>query len=113
MVQSKKQTDILEAALKIFAEIDVDALLFLDFNVSKYYINEQSNQVFNELLDILRNYLDEGKESGYIINLPSDALIAIVYGAFIRLCKVIQAGELENDVKVDIQGFFSDLLTKC
>ncbi|MCP1187733.1 TetR family transcriptional regulator [Priestia flexa] len=79
-----------------FAKTDINALLFIDLHVNQYYLDEESNKVFNDFLNVLRVLLDKGKGQGIIYNLPSDALIAIVYGAFVRLYKIIEAGELEE-----------------
>lgn len=83
-----------------FTKIDIHALLFIDSHVNQYYLNEQSNKVFNDFLNVLRELLDKGIVQGVIVNLPSDALIAIVYGAFVRLYKIIEAGELEESEEI-------------
>ncbi|MEF3087940.1 TetR/AcrR family transcriptional regulator [Bacillus altitudinis] len=79
-----------------FAKEDINALLFIDSHVNQYYLNEKSNKVFDDFLEVLRELLENGKDRGVICDLPSDALIAIVYGAFVRLYKVIQAGHLKE-----------------
>ncbi|MFP3441323.1 TetR family transcriptional regulator, partial [Pantoea sp. SIMBA_133] len=40
---------------------------------------------------------DTGKQHAVIRNLPSEALIAIVYGAFLELQNLVRAGELDPD----------------
>ncbi|PRO41637.1 TetR/AcrR family transcriptional regulator [Bacillus sp. LLTC93] len=72
------------------------ALLFIDSHVNQYYLNEKSNKLFNDFLELLKELLENAKDRGFICNLPSDALIAIVYGAFVRLYKIIEAGQLEE-----------------
>lgn len=79
-----------------FAKRNIDALLFIESHCEGYYLDEKSKLLFNNFLDFFRETLKHGKEQGIISPLPSDALIAIVYGAFVRLFKTIQLGGLEE-----------------
>ncbi len=79
-----------------FAKKDINGLLFVDSHSGARYLNDQSKKLFADFLDFLRILLENGKKQGMICQLPSEALISIVYGAFVRLYKVIQTGVLEE-----------------
>jgi TetR/AcrR family transcriptional regulator, repressor of fatR-cypB operon len=79
-----------------FAKTNVHALLFIDSHSCARYLDEKSNKDFEELLEFLSEFLENGKKRGIVCPLPSEALISIVYGAFVRLYKVIQTGGLEE-----------------
>lgn len=79
-----------------FAKKDINALLFIDSHSNAIYLNEKSKKLFADFLDFIRILLEKGKKQGLICPLPSEALISIVYGAFVRLYKVIQTGVLEE-----------------
>ncbi|KHE72042.1 TetR/AcrR family transcriptional regulator [Halobacillus sp. BBL2006] len=71
------------------------ALYFIKTHNAAYFLDETSREYFENLLTILRNFLDEGKEEKVIRDLPSTALIAIIFGGFLELFKLIRAGEIE------------------
>ncbi|ERN53924.1 TetR family transcriptional regulator [Alkalihalophilus marmarensis] len=71
------------------------ALYFIKTHNAAYFLDEASREHFNRLLMILQNFIDEGKEEKQIRELPSKALIAIIFGGFLELYKLIRAGELE------------------
>lgn len=77
-----------------FAQNNIDALTFIESHTSGHYLDENSHRMFDEFMGFLGEILDKGKQDGTICDLPSDALIAIVYGAFVRLYKVIRNGTL-------------------
>ncbi|MDF2924591.1 MAG: TetR family transcriptional regulator [Paenibacillaceae bacterium] len=77
-----------------FAEEHIHALLFIESHNNAYYLDGESQKIFNEMLHFLRSILDDGKAQGVIKNLTSDALIAIVYGALVQLCKLLKRGIL-------------------
>ncbi|HWO98370.1 MAG TPA: TetR/AcrR family transcriptional regulator [Bacillus sp. (in: firmicutes)] len=79
-----------------FAKRNAYALLFIDSHCDGYYLDEESKKVFNDFLSFIIGVIENGKEQGIIRPLPSNALIAIVYGAFIMLFKMVQSGELED-----------------
>ncbi|MEC1177138.1 TetR/AcrR family transcriptional regulator [Metasolibacillus meyeri] len=79
-----------------FAKHNPYALLFIDSHCMGYYLNEESNKVYDDFLAFIIGAIEKGQERGAIRQLPSNALIAIVYGAFIMLFKMEQAGALEN-----------------
>ncbi|MEK5237249.1 TetR/AcrR family transcriptional regulator [Paenibacillus sp. FSL L8-0470] len=77
-----------------FADNNVNALLFIESHNSAYYLDDRSKQVFDELLGTFRQVLENGKKVGVIKEFNTDALIAIVYGAFVMLFKLIKSGVL-------------------
>lgn len=79
-----------------FAQNNIEALTFIESHSSGHYLDEKSQRMFHEFMGFLGQILDRGKEDGTICDLPSDALIAIVYGAFVRLYKVIRNGTLHE-----------------
>ncbi len=79
-----------------FARQNIYALLFIDSHTGGHYLDEQSQQQFHQFLGSLKDVLERGKQQGIISPLPSEALIAIVFGAFVRTYKVIRNGALED-----------------
>jgi TetR/AcrR family transcriptional regulator, repressor of fatR-cypB operon len=71
------------------------ALYFIKTHNAAYFLDETSREQFEKLLEILRNFLDKGKEEEKIRDLPSTALIAIIFGGFLELHKLIRAGEID------------------
>ncbi|MFC7321500.1 TetR/AcrR family transcriptional regulator [Halobacillus campisalis] len=72
------------------------ALYFIKTHNAAYFLDDTSRESFNHLLMILQNFLDEGKEEKQIRDLPSKALIAIIFGGFLELFKLIRAGDIES-----------------
>jgi len=79
-----------------FAHRNIHALLFIDNNSGRHYLNEHSRKMFNRILNYLCEFLENGKRQGLITPLPSNALIAIVYGALVYLYRIILDGGLEE-----------------
>ncbi|MGG5254685.1 TetR/AcrR family transcriptional regulator [Neobacillus sp. SM06] len=79
-----------------FAKYNGNALLFINSHNDGYYLDEKSKDTFNAFLDFIIGTIENGKKQGIIRPLPSAALIAIVYGSFVMLFKMIQSGELEE-----------------
>ncbi|WP_173915267.1 TetR/AcrR family transcriptional regulator [Halobacillus sp. Marseille-Q1614] len=71
------------------------ALYFIKTHNAAYFLDDTSREQFNHLLMILENFLDQGKEEKQIRELPSKALIAIIFGGFLELFKLIRTGEIE------------------
>ncbi|MFC4714256.1 TetR/AcrR family transcriptional regulator [Planococcus dechangensis] len=71
------------------------ALYFIKTHTSAYFLDANSRDQFSHLLMILENFFDEGKKEKQIRELPSKALIAIIFGGFLQLYQLIRAGELE------------------
>lgn len=92
----RHQFHLIFERLTEFADERVDALMFLDSHHNAYYLNEQSHRVFTEMLDLFRMLLESGKKQGIIQDFSSEAMIAIVWGAFVHVFKIIRAGVLPN-----------------
>lgn len=95
-------TDVYEQFLHIYramvecSQENADALQFIYTHSDARYLDETSTEVFEQLLNFIRNFLDRGKEQGIIRSLPTDALISIVYGAFMGLNKAIRCNDVEE-----------------
>ncbi|WP_147803331.1 TetR/AcrR family transcriptional regulator [Alkalicoccus halolimnae] len=72
------------------------ALYFIKTHNAAYFLDETSRESFERLLMILHNFIDEGKKKKQIRDLPSKALIAIIFGGFLELFQRIRAGEIEE-----------------
>jgi len=79
-----------------YAKDDLHAFHFLETHSSARYLDENSRECFRQLMGFLHAFIDQGKQRGIIRPLPSQALIAIVYGAFVGLFKLIRKGELDE-----------------
>ncbi|PQD96519.1 TetR family transcriptional regulator [Pradoshia eiseniae] len=79
-----------------FAKAKPEQLNFFDTHCTGYYLDDKSKKLLGEYLDFLTSFIEEGKKSGVIQDLPSDALISIIYGAFSHLFKLIHAGLIEE-----------------
>ncbi|WP_226579841.1 TetR/AcrR family transcriptional regulator [Halobacillus litoralis] len=71
------------------------ALYFIKTHNAAYFLDDRSKDYFTHLWSILRDFLDRGKEKKEIRDLPSLALIAIIFGGFLELQQLIRAGEIE------------------
>jgi TetR/AcrR family transcriptional regulator, repressor of fatR-cypB operon len=84
-------------AMILFTTKQSHALYFIKTHSSAHFLDKASHDSFQGLLDILKNFFDSGKEKKEIKELPSSALIAIVYGAFLELQRLVRIGELEPE----------------
>ena len=81
----------------LFTKEQSQALYFIKTHSSAHFLNEESHESFEGLLNILKCFFDSGKDKKEIKNLPSTALIAILYGAFLELQRLVRIGELKPD----------------
>ncbi|GAA0134449.1 TetR/AcrR family transcriptional regulator [Paenibacillus sp. YSY-4.3] len=72
------------------------ALAFIGSHTGAQFLDESSKSMFQAFLDTIRRVLDEGKRQGILCPLPSNVLIAIVYGSLVELFKVIRMGMIEQ-----------------
>ncbi|MCZ8522498.1 MULTISPECIES: TetR/AcrR family transcriptional regulator [Paenibacillus] len=79
-----------------FAGEQERAFYLLETHRHARYLNEESHEVFRQMMEFLRAYFRSGRERGEIRPMPSDALIAIVYGAFAALHKGIRSGKIQE-----------------
>ncbi|WP_201786293.1 TetR/AcrR family transcriptional regulator [Peribacillus muralis] len=86
------------------------ALYFIKIHSGAHFLNEESHTSFQCLLDLFKNFFDSGKERKEIKKLPSSALIAIIYGAFLELQRLVRIGELVPEAKLlaDVEESFWD-----
>ncbi|MFD9627266.1 TetR/AcrR family transcriptional regulator [Peribacillus muralis] len=86
------------------------ALYFIKIHSGAHFLNEESHTSFQCLLDLFKNFFDSGKERKEIKELPSSALIAIIYGAFLELQRLVRIGELVPEAKLlaDVEESFWD-----
>ncbi|PJN87748.1 TetR family transcriptional regulator [Bacillus sp. mrc49] len=86
------------------------ALYFIKIHSGAHFLNEESHSSFQCLLDLFKNFFDLGKDRKEIKQLPSSALIAIIYGAFLELQRLVRIGELVPEAKLlaDVEESFWD-----
>ncbi|WP_185113020.1 MULTISPECIES: TetR/AcrR family transcriptional regulator [Peribacillus] len=86
------------------------ALYFIKIHSGAHFLNEESHSSFQSLLDLFKNFFDLGKDRKEIKQLPSSALIAIIYGAFLELQRLVRIGELVPEAKLlaDVEESFWD-----
>lgn len=53
--------------------------------------------MIENLTQMLDDYFNKGKAEGVIRSLPSNVLIAIVLGAFLKIYQLVQTGDIEMD----------------
>ncbi|MBU9675161.1 TetR family transcriptional regulator [Planococcus sp. CP5-4] len=71
------------------------ALYFIKTHTSAYFLDANSREQFSDLLMIFETFFEEGKKHNDIRQLPSKALIALIFGSFLQLYQLVRAGELE------------------
>ncbi|MGN1385602.1 MAG: TetR/AcrR family transcriptional regulator [Bacillus sp. (in: firmicutes)] len=79
-----------------FAKRNEFSLQFIDSHACNHYLDEKSNQIFDEFLGFLHSFAVKGSDEGVLCSLHPDAIIAIVYGAFSHLYKLIRLGKIEE-----------------
>lgn len=92
----REQFHVLFHVMVLYAKNNTHALHFIDTHCAGHYLDEKSKQLFQDFLDYLKDFIENGKEQGVLCLLPSDALIAIVYGAFSYLFKIIRVGIIQE-----------------
>ncbi|MYL32025.1 TetR family transcriptional regulator [Pontibacillus yanchengensis] len=76
------------------------ALYFIKTHNHSHVLNETSRERFEEMLNFIRSFFEKGKEQGIIRDLPANALIAIVLGAFLELHKLVREGDVDPNAKL-------------
>lgn len=94
-VPTRRQFHVLWDRLCAFERAHPRALAFLELHYHAPYLDEASRRLDEELLSPLRTLLVKAQEQGIVKALPADALIALVFGAFVRLVKVARDGLVE------------------
>ncbi len=78
-----------------FTNYHEHALYFIKTHNAAYFLDETSKAVFEELMNNLRNFVEHGQKENSIRELPSAALIAIIFGGFLELHQLVRSGEIE------------------
>ncbi|MGE7090283.1 TetR/AcrR family transcriptional regulator [Lysinibacillus sp. NPDC048646] len=79
-----------------FAKREREAISFIDSHHNPRLLNEESQKMYNEFNDFMRDFLIKGQEQGIIYSLPPDVLIPIFYGALVKLIEITSAGVIEE-----------------
>lgn len=74
------------------------ALFFLETKKDAHYLNDTSRKMIENLTHMLDGYFNKGKAEGVIRSLPSNVLIAIVLGAFLKIYQLVQTGDIQMDM---------------
>lgn len=76
------------------------ALYFIKTHNRPRVLDEESVALYQELLDFTRDYFEAGKKTGEIRKMPANALIAIVFGAFIQLHQLVREGAVDETAQL-------------
>ncbi|MBS2969528.1 TetR/AcrR family transcriptional regulator [Metabacillus sp. KIGAM252] len=79
-----------------FTNENEHALCFIRNHAHAHFLNEKSTNQFIQALSGLYDFFEEGKTKQIIRDLPANGLIAIFFGAFLELHRLIRAGHLEE-----------------
>ncbi|AZB44888.1 TetR/AcrR family transcriptional regulator [Bacillus sp. FJAT-42376] len=79
-----------------FTNENEHALCFIRTHAHAMFLNEKSTGQFIQALSLLHDFFEEGKSKKLIRDLPANGLIAILFGAFLELHRLIRAGHLEE-----------------
>lgn len=60
-------------------------------------LKSYKQKMIENLTQMLDDYFNKGKAEGVIHDLPSNVLIAIVLGAFLKIYQLVQTGDIEMD----------------
>ncbi|MGG1254733.1 TetR/AcrR family transcriptional regulator [Bacillus velezensis] len=71
------------------------ALFFLETNKDAYFLNETSRKLLDEITQMLDVFFQRGKSEGVLRNLPSNVLIALLLGAYLKLYQLVRTGSVE------------------
>lgn len=93
----KEQFDHMFDGMGRYASNHLTDIVFIDTHVEGYYLDEESALCFNRLMNFLESVIRNGQQSGAIKNLPSCALISLVYGGFTRFYKDMKLGYIEEN----------------
>ncbi|WP_338324882.1 TetR/AcrR family transcriptional regulator [Metabacillus mangrovi] len=72
------------------------ALCYIRNHFHAHFLTEDSHAQFTKSLSGIYDFFENGKKEKFIRNLPSEGLIAILFGAFLELHRLIRAGQLEE-----------------
>ncbi|MFC0524615.1 TetR/AcrR family transcriptional regulator [Pontibacillus salicampi] len=78
-----------------FSSENEHALYFIKTHSHSHVLSQESKNTFEELIQLIREFIEQGQVQGIIRQLPVNALIAIVLGAFMELHQLVRVGDIE------------------
>ncbi|WP_110114280.1 TetR/AcrR family transcriptional regulator [Bacillus sp. CGMCC 1.16541] len=93
----RKQFQYIFNAMIQFTTENSHALYFIRMHSDAHFLTKESRDCFTQLLTIFITFFDEGKKQCKIKDLPSSVLMAIMYGAFLELQRLVRSGEIEPE----------------
>ncbi|MBD3107757.1 TetR/AcrR family transcriptional regulator [Bacillus sp. AGMB 02131] len=93
----KQQFNVFFFKMVEYAKNNPQALQFIESHWRGHYLDNKSEEMFEQFLNFFRSFAENGKRAGILRPLPEDAFIAIVYGAFTHLFKLVRIGMLRDD----------------
>ncbi|MDX1959559.1 MAG: TetR/AcrR family transcriptional regulator [Leptospiraceae bacterium] len=84
----------------LFSREEKDAFIFLEFHYQKPYLQKESLKIKNEVDSFLAKYVEDGIKKGKIQKQKPEIVIAIVYGAFVAIFKIIDSGKMNHSKKL-------------
>ncbi|WP_051239984.1 TetR/AcrR family transcriptional regulator [Pontibacillus halophilus] len=93
---TRQQFNHIFTQLVTFTNKHEDALYFIKTHNHAHILNQPSQDCFQRLLELIRSFYENGQSKDEIRMLPSNALIAIVLGAFLEYHKLVREGQLEE-----------------
>lgn len=83
--------------LILFAKENKEGFIFIETHNHTNYLDEFSKVVYNEFYFFLQTFILEGVKNKKIrVNLSWQAIIAIIYGAYVAIFKSIEAGTTQE-----------------
>ncbi|WP_075981949.1 TetR/AcrR family transcriptional regulator [Bacillus massilinigeriensis] len=80
-----------------FAKDNKTAFIFIETHNHANYLDESSTLIVQEFQSFLNVSIQEGVKQKHLRDyMPSEALIAIIYGAYVAFFKRIEAGEIQE-----------------
>ena len=96
-LDSRAKFAALWKGLVTFARSNPVAFSFLEMHHHTPYLDEKSAELTAKAMDVLRNYLLEGRAAKELKDLSPDFLIAFLFGAFVGVFKSARGGRISLD----------------
>jgi AcrR family transcriptional regulator len=87
-------------ALIQFVKENINALYFIDKNLNAHYLNNTSRELLQQLKDHIDNLFELGKQQNVFRNLPSEVLMAIIWGSINGFYKAVDIGEIRETTEI-------------
>lgn len=78
-----------------YAVHHMNVFLFIDAHHEGYYLNDRSRNIYFDFLNFIGEVIENGKKQGIIRELPSYAIISIVYKPFVMLIQLEQSEKIK------------------